>query len=105
MKYEVRITARARQAIEEYIHYIAIKNQEPINAGRVLEAILAATSTLESMPERCPKAPEDEHVDYTVRMLIVKKTLILLFRIDEEAQVVTVIGFRHGSHSPLRFDQ
>ena len=40
-------------------------------------------------------------------MLIVKKTLMLLYRVDEDAKVVTVIviGFRHGRTKPLDFDE
>jgi plasmid stabilization system protein ParE len=104
MRYSVRFTARAKRAIDDYIDYIAHEKQGPINAGRVLGAIENAIDTLEAMPHRCPKAPEDAAVDYTVRMLIVKKTLIILYRIDKEAKLVTVIGFRHGRQTPVQFD-
>ena len=104
MKYKVIFTARARRAIDEYIEYIACEKQEPINAGRVLGAIDEAIDSLDSMPQRCPKAPEDAAVKFTIRMLLVKKTLVVLYRVDEEAEIVEVIGFRHGSQLPLHFD-
>ncbi len=100
MKYNVRFTSRARRAIDEYVDYIAHDKQEPISAGRVLGAIEKSIRTLEAMPHRCPKAPENAGVDYTVRMLIVKKTLVILYRIDDDAKQVTVIGFRHGHRQP-----
>jgi toxin ParE1/3/4 len=97
MTYRVDVTENAKAAINDFISYIAHTKQEPVNAGRVLDAIWAAIPTLETMPHRCPKAPEDAHCDYTVRMLIVKKSLLVLYRVDDDAQVVTVVGFRHGS--------
>jgi len=97
MTYHVDVTENAKAAINQFVAYIAHTRQEPSNANRVLDAIWKAIDTLETMPHRCPKAPEDAHVDYTVRMLIVKKTLLLLFRVDDAAQVVTVVGFRYGS--------
>lgn len=104
MKYQVQFTSRSRRAIDEYVDYIARERQEPINAGRVLGAIEDAMVTLESMPNRCQKAPEDKSVSYTIRMLIVKKTLLLLYRVNEKPKVVTVIGFRRSSQSPIHFD-
>jgi len=104
MKYHVCFTARAKRSIDEYIGYIASDRQEPVNAGRVLQAIYQSIDTLETMPYRCPMAPENDEVQYTVRMLIVKKTLVVLYRVDEGAKIVTVIGFRHGAKSPLHFD-
>jgi len=103
-KYRVRFTVRARRAIDEYVDYIAFEKQEPINAGRLLGAIDGAIDTLENMPHRCPQAPESATVDYTIRMLIVKKTLLILYRVDDLSRQVTVIGFRHGSHPPFQFE-
>ncbi len=105
MKYRVCFTARAKRSIDEYIGYIAHDRQEPINAGRVLKAIHnKSIDTLETMPHRCPTAPENDGVEYTIRMLIIKKTLLILYRVDDVAKIVTMIGFRQGSKSPLQFD-
>ena len=104
MKFRVRVTDRAMRAIDDHVSYIAHEKQEPVNASRVLGAIERAIDTLETMPHRCPKAPEDAFVDDTIRMLIVKMTLLLLYRVDESAKEVTIIGFRHGSQSPLELE-
>jgi len=100
MTYRVNVTDNAKAAINEFISYIAHTKQEPVNAGRVLDAIWAAIPTLETMPHRCPKAPEDVHFDFTVRMLVIKKTLLLLYRVDDAKRVVHVFGFRHGTTLP-----
>jgi hypothetical protein len=100
MTYHVDVTDNAKAAINAYISYIARTKQEPINATLVLDAIWHAIPTLETMPHRCPKAPEDQHCDVTVRMLIVKKSLLLLYRVDDAKKIVTVFGFRHGRTQP-----
>ena len=100
MRYAVRVTRRAKDAIDRQVGYIAHDRQSPRNAGLLLGAIDDAVASLSSMPHRGAKAPEDAYVDYTVRMLVIKKSFLLLYRIDEQRRVVTVVGFRHGRRRP-----
>lgn len=99
--YQVLVTERARAAIEEQIAYIVHQKQAPLAAGRLLGEIDRAIDTLSFLPHRCPRAPENRLVSYTVRMHIVKKTFLVLFRIDDRQRTVTVIAFRHGRQLPL----
>ncbi len=100
MSYRVEVTDNAKSAINQFVGYIAHTRQDPVNATRVLDVIWKAIGSLETMPHRCPEAPENSDVEYTVRMLVVKKNLLLLYRVDDAARVVTVVGFRYGSRRP-----
>lgn len=99
--YRVLVSEHARRAIEEQIAYIAHQKQSPLAAGRLLGEIDRAIDTLSYFPHRCPRAPEDKLVDYTVRMHVVKKSYLLLFRVDDVGHAVTVIAFRHGRRLPF----
>ena len=100
MTYRIRITDLAKNQIDDFITYVEQVRQEPINAGRLLEAIYDGIDSLRSMPRRCAEAPESQLVDPTVRMLIVKRTLIVLFTINEADRTVVIQGFRHGRQLP-----
>jgi len=82
--------------------YIAHQKQAPLAAGRLLGEIDRAIDTLSYFPHRCPRAPEDKLVDYTVRMHVVKKSYLLLSRVDNVGHTVTVIAFRHGRRLPFQ---
>ena len=99
MTYSVEITETAERAIAEQARFIAVERQAPRSAGQWLERIWNALDTLEHFPRRGPIAPESEHVNYEVRMLIVGKHLIL-FTIDEDQHKVFVIGFRRSKRQP-----
>ncbi len=101
MKYRVILQDDAIRAIEKHARYIAQEQQAPINALRWLEKILISVDTLEQFPHRCPYAPENDHRDYVIRMLVVQNCL-LLYNVDEVSKVVHIIGFRHGRQKPLR---
>ncbi|MGL4513064.1 MAG: type II toxin-antitoxin system RelE/ParE family toxin [Lacipirellulaceae bacterium] len=101
MTYRVRITSRADAEIDEFIEYVACVKQEPVNAARLLNAISEGVESLSAMPQRCAVAPESRTCEREVRVLIVKKTLLVLFTVDEVDRVVIVQGFRHGSRRPL----
>ena len=59
----------------------------------------ALADTLEEMPRRCTKAPENDHLSYEVRKLNHHRHFIL-FTIDDEAKTVYVIGCRHAMRLP-----
>ena len=101
MTYAVRITDRAKSEIDAFVRFVAAERQEPVSAQHVLQAIWDAIPSLESYPHRCPVAPESSFVEDTIRMLLVKRTLLLLYSVDDEHRIVTIEGFRHGRHQPL----
>lgn len=101
MTYRIRISQRAKSEIADFIRHVAEVKKEPLNAGSLLEAIYDRSESLQHMPHRCPEAPESELVSPVVRMLIVKRSLLILYTVNDPDGQVTVHGFRYGSRSPL----
>ncbi|OYP28467.1 type II toxin-antitoxin system RelE/ParE family toxin [Rhodopirellula sp. MGV] len=99
MKYSVHVADGAVASIDAYIHYLAIEQCAPQAAERVLSRIWAAIDNLKMWPRRCPKAIEDQYRDYEIRMIVVA-SIVMLFRIDDDAQAVTIIACRHGRQRP-----
>lgn len=100
MSYRVVVAAEAEQAIIKFFEYIAHERHEPTSAAKVWDAIWQKIATLKTMPYRCPEAPESVAFPDTVRALMIKKTLVVLYRVDEDAKQVVVIGFRHSRQNP-----
>ncbi len=94
MKYAVLITPTARQEIEEAFAYIY--REAPLNAQRWLAALYGKIDTLELFPKRCPVAPESEHIGEELRHMIFKSYRVI-FRIEEGAHFVRVLGVRHAA--------
>lgn len=99
MIYRVIITEQALARIDEQTAYIAVEANAPLNAARWLSRVLAAADTLESMPRRCPKAPEDGHHPFEVRALNIDGFL-LLFTINDDDRTVRVLNARHARQLP-----
>lgn len=101
MRCSVRVTEHVESAILEYLDYLAFDQQVPQVAQDMFERLLTAETSLETFPHRCPIAPEDEFFEFTVRMLIVTSAL-LLYRVDDDAKIVTILGFRHGRQDVIQ---
>lgn len=99
MRFRVEVADEARQSIRESVRYIAIERKAPLNAERWLARIWQAVDSLERFPHRCPLAPESRALPYEVRTKMVGSHL-LLFHIDDGANVVHILGFRHGHRRP-----
>lgn len=95
MIYAVTIVDGAKAAIDNYVLYLAVEKQVPQAAAKMLERIGYAINSLERWPRRCSKAPENEFRDYEIRMILVDPCVVL-FTINDETKVVTIIAFRHG---------
>lgn len=54
MNYRVEVTVDAMASIREYVRYIAVERQAPLNAERWLQTVLEAIDSLETFPYRCP---------------------------------------------------
>ena len=101
MKFDINIMPEAIEKIEAQARYIAIEKSEPQNAEAWLEAVYDAIAKLNSMPNRCSLAPEDEFSTKTIHMLRVKSHLIL-FTIDDQSKMVDVLSFRAGWQLPIK---
>lgn len=97
--YAVEVTAAAQSAIEAQARYIAVEEQDPLEAQRWLGRVWDAVDSLERWPFRAVRAEEDAYLRFEVRQLIVGKHL-LLFTVDEPQRKVWVIGLRHGHRIP-----
>jgi plasmid stabilization system protein ParE len=104
MNYTVEIAPRAQKAIVEAARYIAEDQAAPFNADNWLEGLLDAIFSLRQMPRRWNIAAEDKHrAKYEIRKLIYGDYLVL-FMVNDERRMVSVIGFRHGSRRPRSED-
>ncbi len=90
-EYQVVIPPVVEDKIREQALFIA--EDKPAVAldwyGHIFEKI----DTLESMPERCPEAPESPYVRYTLRHLIIGEYRVL-FRVVENS--VRILDFKSG---------
>jgi plasmid stabilization system protein ParE len=99
MIYRLVIAPQALEAWEGFIEYLAVDQQSPVTAERWLRRSWEALQTLKRFPQRCSRAPESDLHPHIIRMLAVDRCLFL-FRVDEEAKTVRVLGFRHAAQRP-----
>ncbi len=95
MTYRLIVSTEVFDALGAYVDYIAIENQSPLNAERWFLKTWAKLETLKIFLHRCPPAPENDQLDFTVRMLIVDSCLFT-YTVDDLNKAVRVFGFRHG---------
>ncbi len=99
MKYAVRVTDAAYEAIRDQARYIAVESHAPLNATRWLERVWDVVHRLETLPRRYPTAAESALKPYEIRRALVDNCHIL-FSIDDRKHGVWVIAFRLGSRLP-----
>ncbi|MEW6235133.1 MAG: type II toxin-antitoxin system RelE/ParE family toxin [Candidatus Omnitrophota bacterium] len=97
--HRVEVTDQAYEAIRSHVHYIAFEQKALLNAKRWLEGLWDAIDSLEKLPKRCRLAPENNYRSYEIRQLDYGDYAIL-FTIDDDRQLVYVVGFRHGKQLP-----
>jgi plasmid stabilization system protein ParE len=98
-RYRVTLSAETIAGVARYLDYITRQSGFPGVAERWWQKALDAIFSLEQFPNRCPHAPENEFHHLTIRALRVDRCLFL-YTVDEEAAVVRVLKFRHGSQRP-----
>lgn len=96
-RYQLEVTAPAEQEIEAVEDWIALDSPEA--AERWSQAIFAALKTLDTMPSRCPLAPENDSHVAEIRQMIYGSYRIL-FTIQPGR--VVILHVRHGARLPLR---
>lgn len=92
MKYKVVVTREAKLGIRESFLYI--RRKSPLNAGRWLQGLYQAIDSLDRFPAGYALAREGDYFGETLRQLVYKSHRII-FRIDEDHQVVWVLHVRH----------
>jgi len=95
MIYDVDVDDGAKASIDDYISYLAVEQQAPQAAQVMLDRIWSAIDSVGHWPRRCSRAPEDKLRDYEIRMILVDPCIVL-FTINDDTKLVTIIAFRHG---------
>lgn len=101
--YRVELTARAVRDLE--ILYLEKNAAESLEAARWYNRLEQAVYTLETHPNRCPKAPEARKVKRQLRQLLFgakPHVYRVIFEVDERQQNVWVLTIRHGARKPLK---
>ena len=96
MKHRVIIQPPALDDIDEACGWLAARSPEA--AARWLEGMFAAIQTLESNPERCGLAPENNHVEYEIRQFLCgrgRNVYRVLYTI--QAGAVRILHVRHAA--------
>jgi len=89
-KYNIDISEIAEADIEEIFEFIALDS--PKNALNWYFKVKDKIQSLEIMPDRCPKAPENELTDFIIYHLIIGNYRAL-YRIENNAvQILHVRG-------------
>ncbi|WP_146428873.1 type II toxin-antitoxin system RelE/ParE family toxin [Blastopirellula retiformator] len=97
----MEISSEALEGVTQFLDYIGVVNQAPLNAKRWWRKAAKAIESLRYFPHRCPIAPEAEICNYEVRALIIAPCLFL-FHVDDARTCVRVIVFRHGRQLPSK---
>jgi toxin ParE1/3/4 len=98
VKYTVLITPTAQQEIQEAFAYIHC--DAPLGARRWLTRLYEKIDTLELFPDRCPVAPDSEHIGEELRHLLFASHRVI-FRIEEPARIVRILGVRHAARRAM----
>lgn len=91
-QYRVNIKPTAENDIAQ--RYRQIAEESPQNALNWYLNVTDAISTLSSLAERCPLAPEDKDITLGIRHLVIGSYRVLFYIKDEAVEVLHV---RHGA--------
>ncbi len=101
MKYQVRLTAKAEQDVDDILQWFG--EQAATSAGeRWFTQLLASVTTLETHPERCALAAEAQDIGLAIRELLIGKRhgrYRILFQIT--GRTVDILRIRHGARDSL----
>ena len=103
-KYHVEITAAAEAELREA--YLWIREDSPERATRWRKGLLKQIERLETLPERCPLAPENAFFAEEIRQLLYgrrSRVYRILFTIEKDT--VYVLHIRHGARQVLRKEE
>jgi plasmid stabilization system protein ParE len=101
---KVEIAEPAKADIQEALDWWS-ENRSAIQAAEWYERIFEAITTLESMPERCPRVSESGLSRTEVRQLLFgigsRPTHRVVFHFDVDADTVTILRVRHHGQDEL----
>jgi len=106
MAYRVEFSSRAARDLATLFE--EINASESVPAARWFNGLENAMGTLESLPRRCPAAPESKRTRRRLRHLLYGKkphVYRVIFEIDEPHKILTVITIRHGARESAAPDE
>lgn len=93
------IESRATEDVESRYRYLARTASFEV-AEAWLDEVTNAMKSLETLPDRCPLAPEDDSFPVSIRHLLHRADRIL-FTVSHGTRVVHVLHVRHGARDTL----
>jgi hypothetical protein len=99
LAYRVEIAAGALRDAEEYYSFILSRSHDALPADAWWGGMLDAVYSLENLPTRCPRIPEQTASTAPLYQLIYASHRII-FRID--GQIVRVARIYHSALRPLK---
>ena len=103
-KYHVEITAATEAELREA--YLWIREDSPERATRWRKGLLKQIERLETLPERCPLAPENQFFAEEIRQLLYgRRGGVYRILFTSEKDTVYVLHIRHGARQVLRKEE
>jgi toxin ParE1/3/4 len=100
-KYEVLIMPSAEAELEAAYRWLF--ERDPEAAGAWFNGALDAFLKLETLPERCPLAPESDAFDHEIRQLLYgRRQHAYRILYDISGDTVRILHIRHGAREPLK---
>ena len=93
MSYTVRLAPEAQDQLDAIEDYIALVSGHPVTAANFVDGLMAYCESFETFPERGTR--RDDLLP-GLRMTNYRKSTMVAFRVDTDAQVVAIIGVFHG---------
>ena len=97
MRYTVCVEDAPFAAIGHAACYIAIEQKSPENARRWLDELWERIDDLETLPRRHPIDAFQTAVLGRPTHKLVFGPYVVFFQVDDEQELVNVLGFRHGA--------
>jgi plasmid stabilization system protein ParE len=97
-RYEVIVTPEAEDGIVSAFGYI--HERSPENAAKWLRGRYREIDTLETSPERCSVARENEYLEGTLRQLLFKSHRII-FRVEQAEKIVRILYVLQGRQKAI----
>jgi toxin ParE1/3/4 len=97
-RYRVELTEPAERDIAEAEEWIAADSPAAA-ADRWIDGLLAGFESLETVPARCPLAPENADHAEEIRQLIYQRYRVLFTIVGRR---VVILHVRHGARLPIR---
>jgi plasmid stabilization system protein ParE len=106
MAYRVELTNRARRDLGDL--YWRIHAEDSPAAARWFNGLEEAVYSLETLPRRCPIAPEGRRAERRLRHLLYGNkphVYRVIYEIVESDKAVYVLTIRHGAMDEARLDE